>query len=98
MAICDYCERDMSDEATTSCNQIEVEFPDGVKMPAIPYDGEERCHDCGVSMGGNHHPGCDMERCPRCRGQIISCGCLYDDDDILKDIEESFNDAEKASG
>ncbi len=39
-----------------------------------------RCHDCGIQDGGSHHPGCDAERCPRCKGQLISCGCLGDDD------------------
>lgn len=34
-----------------------------------------RCHDCGVAPGGIHHLGCDCERCPNCRGQLISCDC-----------------------
>lgn len=40
------------------------------------------CHDCGVEEGGIHQEGCDMERCPKCGGQLISCGC-YDGYDNL---------------
>lgn len=35
-----------------------------------------RCHDCGVKIGEIHHPGCDMEECPRCGGQYFICDCL----------------------
>ena len=35
------------------------------------------CHDCGVREGELHQPGCDMERCPFCGGQLITCNCSY---------------------
>lgn len=37
----------------------------------------ESCHDCGAKPQHFHHEGCDMERCPRCKGQLISCGCEF---------------------
>ena len=36
------------------------------------------CHDCGVKEGQLHLPGCDMERCPFCGHQLISCDCAYE--------------------
>jgi len=42
----------------------------------IPHtDAEGTCGDCGVAAGQYHHAGCDLEVCPRCRGQAISCEC-----------------------
>lgn len=35
-----------------------------------------RCHDCGVAEGEIHQRGCDMEKCPACGGQLITCGCI----------------------
>jgi hypothetical protein len=46
----------------------------GVDWPS--RDGTA-CHDCGIVDGLIHAEGCDMERCPRCYGQLISCGCLW---------------------
>ena len=34
-----------------------------------------RCHDCNCKEGELHEYGCDMERCPFCGGQLISCDC-----------------------
>ena len=71
---------------TASCRLTHVTLED-TKLSRLRY-GEERrggglwysspedtCHDCGVRLGGIHHPGCDVEECPRCRRQLISCGC-----------------------
>ena len=76
MAICTECGQDMSSKDVISCKaDVKVDFGDIVSDP-IPYEGPGRCHDCNVAKGGIHHPGCDSERCPKCGGQLISCGCL----------------------
>jgi hypothetical protein len=39
---------------------------------------EKRCHDCNREEGEIHSLGCDMESCPWCGGQLISCHCVYE--------------------
>jgi len=84
MCKCNYCGLDMLDENVIDCPENRmIEFADGVSLPSVPYANENftdkenhRCHDCGVKIGHYHHPGCDMEICPRCGEQLISCDCL----------------------
>jgi hypothetical protein len=36
---------------------------------------EDTCPGCGVAPGELHADGCDIERCPYCGSQLISCLC-----------------------
>jgi hypothetical protein len=38
------------------------------------------CHDCGAIRGQFHCDGCDVEQCPRCKGQALGCGCRLQKD------------------
>ena len=48
----------------------------------ISYIGEEYsskyeiCDDCNAKKSEYHLEGCDMEICPFCFGQVLSCGCV----------------------
>lgn len=35
----------------------------------------QRCGDCGALYGYYHHVNCDIERCPICGMQLLSCEC-----------------------
>jgi len=48
---------------------------------------KETCHDCNCKEGELHMLGCDMERCPFCGHQLISCDCRYTKNGF--DVDES---------
>ena len=63
--------------------QLETEYEiNGSTYPRVrygaedaPWDADRPCHDCLVVKGQLHVPGCDVERCPACGNQCISCEC-----------------------
>lgn len=74
MAQCDYCDGEML--TVTGCTHRTYTI-EGLEYPAVraePHPDTRECHDCGALRGEAHHPGCDMETCPHCGGQLISCG------------------------
>ncbi|WP_368298531.1 hypothetical protein [Cytobacillus firmus] len=52
-----------------------------VEYKRIKYGEEESafksefCGDCAIKKGYYHVFGCDLEVCPKCNGQAITCGC-----------------------
>jgi len=85
MAVCKDCNKDMLDPESQSCslNILVVAERNGHVLEryfrnTTYFDAGERCHDCGIlnNPGNVHHYSCDMERCPKCGLQLISCSCF----------------------
>ena len=86
MAICSHCGGEMTEGISCLTDPVVI---DGRAYAPIPWGQElrprhryepEECRDCGTPLGGIHHPGCCMERCPACHGQAIGCDCLTEPD------------------
>jgi hypothetical protein len=82
MAICSHCGGEMTEGISCLTDPVVI---GGRTYAPIPWGQEprprhryepEECRDCCTPLGGIHHPGCCMERCPACHGQAIGCGCL----------------------
>jgi hypothetical protein len=84
MTVCDDCHQEMDIAQGCSGKKYLVAFSNktgNIKswLRNADYgDNNERCATCGrVNKPGNiHHFGCDIERCPVCHCQLISCECF----------------------
>lgn len=82
-ATCTACGLEMNGQG---CEITHLEFENGETHQRIPFQPDEfmgdasdiHCGDCNTHPGGYHHLGCDMEECPRCHGQLLSCECGED--------------------
>ena len=75
MATCQDCRREMLLAPACTVARVIIRRRAYDRIPYPAGARQDRCDDCGVLAGALHHPGCDMERCPRCRGQLIMCPC-----------------------
>lgn len=79
MAVCPLCKREML--TASGCTYMYVKTKDDkyIQRQKVGEEGiyhsSERCHDCGALFGYYHHPGCDVERCPKCGEQLMDCSC-----------------------
>ena len=94
--ICEWCGKTY--DSPGGCSPLPVKHK-GKSYPPIKYGDEQiwqeigetpsgPCHDCGAMPGEYHHCGCDVEECPICHGQFLSCG-----HGVIDDEEEEDDDA-----
>lgn len=82
MAVCEDCEQEMLTAASCTVDELMMRGERFPRQRAFHPTGRDgRCGDCGIQAGGLHHLGCDLEPCPRCGRQLLSCGCAWADDE-----------------
>jgi hypothetical protein len=91
MAICPHCSQEMTQKISCRSDPIII---DETAYEPVRWGSERNtkawvidfpCRDCGTPVGGVHHPGCCVERCPVCLGQALFCPCLAGPEDDWDD-------------
>jgi hypothetical protein len=96
MVLCNYCSQEMTSAEGCTTTPIVIA---GESYSPVRYGSEwgdglvgRRCADCNASPGSVHHHGCDVELCPACGRQSISCDCLWaDEEHLAEDREEEMD-------
>ena len=97
MAICEYCGLDMDTARSCVVAALHVNGEEfrlarhgraRARRAAARTGGGAPCGDCGVAASGLHHLGCDLQDCPRCGRQLLSCGCRFDEDGPSSAIDD----------
>ena len=76
MAKCDFCGQEMLE--AQGCRQRYIgQIPYGAETAYAGLSLPTRCRDCNVEVGQYHHPGCDIEECEVCHGQMLVDECRH---------------------
>jgi hypothetical protein len=107
MGVCEICNREMCNSISCIKEPIILNgklfdpIPYHTPIVGVDYildEGEKplpphmKCHDCWCPDEAFHHRGCDMEECPNCGGQLISCGCLWGENEEDEGDDEEDED------